>query len=71
MAVKTRAKYDWDKWLKVGAKTTLTKGKHFTCTIRTMSAYVYARARAYNVQVSVREVSEGKLTIIASKRKKR
>lgn len=57
--------YDWSKWLVVGKTTTLKAGKHYTCSDRTMTSYVYRVARRMKVKVVVSQPKEGVVKITA------
>jgi hypothetical protein len=55
--------YAWDRWLKVGAKHTLHRGKDYFGADRTMCAYIYRQARRRKVKVMVSQPKEGVIKI--------
>ena len=58
--------YPWSRWLKVGAKFTIVRGRDFDSTSRTMANYLYAKARKAKLKVSIKEPEEGKLVVVVS-----
>lgn len=56
--------YPWDVWLRLGTSRTLRKGKDFTCSLRSMTVYLYHNAKRRGVRVKVLDAGDGALQII-------
>ncbi len=58
-------KYPWAKWLKPGSSHLLTKGRDFTCSLRSMIVYLYQRAAKDGLRVTITEAGANKLQLEA------
>lgn len=55
--------YPWDLWLKKGTSRKLKYNKHYFCTDRSMTTYLYSMAKAKGVKVVVKAPKPGVLSI--------
>jgi hypothetical protein len=48
--------YDWDTWIKLGAKYRLTQGVDFDVSLKTMSCQIHTASRRRKLRATVRVV---------------